>query len=302
MRTRAFKGLIAGLAVSAVWPCSVLAEGGTLEKIRETGTITLGHRESSIPFSYYDDQQRVVGYSMDLCGKIVEAVMREVDRPDLEIVLNPVTPATRIPLMANGTVDLECGSTTNNIERQRQVAFTMTHFVTGLRFVSRKDAAFQSLEDLKGKTVTSNAGTTSIKLLNELNTSRGLGLTILPAKDLAEGFLLVETGRAQAFFNDDIVLYGLVANSRNPKDFVVSSEALSVEPYGIMLRRGDQTFKKVADDALRAVYQSGEIAAIYRKWFESPIPPRGITLAFPMSESLRKVIAHPTDSGDPAAY
>ncbi len=275
---------------------------GTLKKIKETGSITIGHRESSVPFSYYDDKQQVVGYAMDLCMKIVDAVKRDLKLPKLDVKLNPVTSATRIPLIANGTIDLECGSTTNNLERQKQVSFTITHFVTANRFVAKKASNLTKLSDLKGKTVVSTSGTTNIKQINELNAKNNLGLTILTANDHAEAFLMVETGRAAAFVMDDILLSSLVASSKAPQDYSISTDPLSVEPYGIMLRREDPAFKKVVDDAMRAVYGSGEINAIYDKWFLKPVPPRGINLNVPMSASFKKVVAKPTDSGNPADY
>lgn len=290
---------LSGLLVAA-GPAS--AQEGTLKKIKETNTITLGHRDASIPFSYFDDKQQAVGYAMDLCGKIVDAVKAELKMPNLQVKLNPVTSATRIPLMANGTVDLECGSTTNNLERQKQVSFTITHFVTANRFVSKKAANLKTLDDLKGKTVVSTSGTTNIKQITELNGQKNLGMTILPAKDHAESFLMVETGRAVAFFMDDILLYSLVANSKNPSEWTISADALSVEPYGIMLRKDDPSFKKVVDDAMTKVYKSGEINKIYAKWFLSPVPPKGINLNVPMSEVFKHVVAKPTDSGDPNDY
>ncbi|MBV9556626.1 MAG: amino acid ABC transporter substrate-binding protein, partial [Pseudolabrys sp.] len=269
---------------------------------KETGAITLGHRDSSIPFSYYDDNQKVVGYAMDLCMKIVDAVKKNLKNDKLEVKLQPVTSATRIPLIANGTVDLECGSTTNNLDRQKQVSFTITHFVTANRFVSKKSAKLNKLEDLKGKTIVSTSGTTNIKQITELNTEKNLGMNILPAKDHAEAFLMVETGRAAAFVMDDILLYSLVASSKAPKDYAISADALSVEPYGIMLRKDDAEFKKLADDAMTAVYKSGEINKIYDKWFLKPIPPKGVNLNVPISASFKKVIANPTSSGDPKDY
>ena len=278
------------------------AQEGTLKKIKETGVITLGHRDASIPFSYFDDKQAAIGYALDLCGKIVDAVKTELKMPNLQVKLNPVTSATRIPLMANGTVDLECGSTTNNLERQKQVSFTITHFVTANRFVSKKAANLKTVDDLKGKTIVSTSGTTNIKQITEINGQKNLGMTILPAKDHAESFLMVETGRAVAFFMDDILLYSLVANSKNPSEWVISADALSVEPYGIMLRKDDPSFKKVVDDAMTKVYKSGEINKIYAKWFLSPVPPKGINLNVPMSEVFKHVVAKPTDSGDPNDY
>jgi glutamate/aspartate transport system substrate-binding protein len=275
---------------------------GTLKKIKDTGTITLGHREASMPFSYYDDNQKVVGYAMDLCYRIVEAVKKELKVDKLEVKLNPVTSSTRIPLIANGTVDLECGSTTNNLEREKQVAFTITHFVTANRFASKKADNLKTVDDLKGKTIVSTSGTTNIKQINEINAQRHLGLNIIAAKDHAEAFLTLETGRAAAFVMDDIILYSLVASAKTPSDFIISADPLSVEPYGIMLRRDDPAFKKLVDGAMTAIYTSGEINAIYDKWFLRPIPPKGINLNVPMSASFKRVVAHPTDSGDPAAY
>jgi glutamate/aspartate transport system substrate-binding protein len=278
------------------------AQEGTLKKIKDTGAITLGHRESSVPFSYYDDNQRVIGYAMDLCYRIVDAVKSNLKVDKLEVKLNPVTSATRIPLIANGTVDVECGSTTNNLERQKQVSFTITHFVTANRFVSKKAANLKTVDDLKGKTIVSTSGTTNIKQINEIGAQRQLGLNIIAAKDHAEAFLMVETDRAAAFVMDDILLYSLVATSKAPADYVISADALSVEPYGIMLRREDPAFKKVVDDEMIKTYKSGAINAIYEKWFLKPIPPKGVNLNVPMSPAFKKVVANPTDSGDPASY
>ena len=292
------------LVLTSLWIGPALAQEltGTLKKIKDIGEITLGHRESSIPFSYYDDKQQVVGYAMDLCHRIVDGVKSNLKLPQLQTKLNPVTSATRIPLIANGTVDLECGSTTNNLERQKQVSFTITHFVTANRFVSKKSANLKTVEDLRGKTIVSTSGTTNLKQITEIGAQKGLNLNILAAKDHAEAFLMVETGRAAAFVMDDILLYSLVASSKSPKDYVISADALSVEPYGIMLRREDPAFKKVVDEAMIATYRGGAINAIYDKWFLQPIPPKGINLNVPMSESFKKVIANPTDSGDPAVY
>ena len=294
-------GLVTVCALTLVGPPAG-AQEGTLKKIKETGVITLGHRDASIPFSYFDDKQSAIGYAIDLCGKIVDAVKAELKLPNLQVKLNPVTSATRIPLMANGTIDLECGSTTNNLERQKQVSFTITHFVTANRFVSKKAASLKDLNDLKGKTIVSTSGTTNIKQITELNGQKNLGITILPAKDHAEAFLMVETGRSAAFVMDDILLYSLVASSKTPAEWTISADALSVEPYGIMLRKDDPSFKKVVDGAMAAVYKSGEINKIYAKWFMSPVPPKGVNLNVPMSEVFKHVVAKPTDSGDPNDY
>jgi glutamate/aspartate transport system substrate-binding protein len=289
------------LAAALALPAAA-QETGTLKKIKDSGTITLGHRDTSIPFSYYDDKQQVIGYALDLCMRIVDAVKAELKLQKLDVKLNPVTSATRIPLMANGTIDLECGSTTNNLERQKQVAFTITHFVTANRYVAKKASKIAKLADLKGKTVVSTSGTTNIKWLTEENVKQNLGMNIVAAKDHAESFLMVDSGRAVAFFMDDILLYSLVANAKSPGDWAIGSEAYTVEPYGIMLRREDPAFKRVVDNAMIQTYKSGAINGIYEKWFLKPVPPKAINLNVPMSAQFKRVVANPTDSGDPAVY
>jgi len=297
---------ILGVALAAAFGVSQAhAEDltGTLKNIKETGAITLGFRDSSIPFSYLDDNQKPVGFAMDICLKVVDAVKKELKLDKLEVKLNPVTSATRIPLMANGTIDLECGSTTNNVERQKQVAFTNTHFLTASRYVFKKASAIKSIDDLKGKTVVSTAGTTNIKQLTEANAARNLNITIVPAKDHAEAFLMVETDRAVAFVMDDILLASLVAGSKSPDDYTISKDAFSKpEPYGIMLRREDPAFKKVVDAATAAVYTSGEGQKLYDKWFTAKIPPKGLNLNTPIGPELKAEFAKPSDSPDPDSY
>jgi len=275
----------------------------TLKNIKETGAITLGYRESSIPFSYLDDNQKPVGYALDICYKIVDAVKKELKLDRLEVKFNPVSSSARIPLMANGTIDLECGSTTNNVDRLKQVAFTNTHFLTATRFVSKKSSKINSIDDLKGKSVASTSGTTNIKQLTEANVARNLGLNIIPAKEHAESFLLVETDRAVAAVLDDILLASFVAGSKDPEAYVISTDAFSKpEPYGIMLRKDDPAFKKVVDDATAALYRSGEGARIYEKWFMQKIPPKGLNLNAPMAPELKKAFRKPSDSPDPDSY
>lgn len=287
-------GMIAGTASAQ--------ESGTLKKIKETGVITLGVRDSSDPFSYLDDKQSYQGYSIDICMKVVGQVRNSLGMSELKVKMNPVTSATRIPLMANGTIDLECGSTTNNMERQKQVAVAPTTFVTANRILSKKSANIKTLADLKGKSVVSTSGTANLKQLTTLNADQNLGINILTAKDHAEAFLMVETGRAVAWVMDDILLASHAAKSKNPADYEVSKEALSVEPYGIMMRKDDPAFKKAVDTAVANLMRSGDINQIYNKWFMQPIPPKGITLNVPMSDQLKAVIAKPTDSGEPSAY
>jgi glutamate/aspartate transport system substrate-binding protein len=254
------------------------------------------------PFSYYDDQQKPVGYAMDICRAIVDAVKKNLNMPNLKVNYQLVTSANRIPLMANGTIDMECGSTTNNNERQQQVSFTNTHYIPANRWVSKKSSNLKTLNDLKGKTIVSTAGTSNLKLITQINTDKNLGMNIISANGHPEAFQMVETGRAVAFVMDDILLYSLVANSRSPGDYELSKEFLSLEPYGIMLRKDDATFQKVADDATADLYKSGKINAIYDKWFLKPIPPKNINLNVPMSDQLKKIFANPTHTGDPKAY
>lgn len=306
MRRKALFLRIAAAAtlLGSVSAGAALADGlkGTLKKIKDSGSITIGHRESSVPFSYYDDQQKVVGYAQALCLKVAEAIRVDLKMDKIDIRLNPVTSATRIPLMANGTIDLECGSTTNNLERQKQVAFTYTHFVAANRILSKKASNIKKLDDLKGKSVVSTSGTSNIKQLVELNAANKLGMNIIAAKDHAEAFLTLETDRAAAFIMDDVLLASLAAGSKDPSAYVMSEDMLSVEPYGIMLRKDDLEFKAAVDAAMLAIFKSGEIKSLYETWFMKPIPPRGITLNIPMSPVLQKVFEHPTDSGDPASY
>jgi glutamate/aspartate transport system substrate-binding protein len=300
-----FSKLIASLLTVAICASAAHAQEptGTLAKLQKSGTITLGVRDGSIPFSYLDDKQQYQGYSIELCLKVVEALKKQPGLSGLKVVMNPVTSANRIPLMANGTIDLECGSTTNNLERQQQVAFAPTMFVIANRLLSKKSSKIHSLADMKGKTLVATAGTSTLKQMTILNSELNLGMNILVGKDHPESFLMVETGRAVAEANDDILLAAQRANSKKPDEYAITLEALSVEPYGIMMRKDDPAFKKVVDEALIAVYKSGpEMRKLYAKWFLSPIPPKGINLQVPMSPQLDAVLAKPTDSGDPAAY
>jgi glutamate/aspartate transport system substrate-binding protein len=289
-------------AIALGFSAAAGAQEGTLKKIKDSGSITIGHRDASLPFSYYDDKQQPIGYAMDLCHRIVDAVKKELKMSKLETKYQLVTSANRIPLMANGTIDLECGSTTNNLARQKEVSFTITHFVTANRWVAKKSAKVNKLADLKGKTIVSTAGTTNIKQITEINAAQNLGMNIISANGHPEAFQMVETGRAAAFVMDDILLAGLAAQSRTPNDYAISAEGLSVEPYGIMLRKDDPAFKKVVDAAMADTYKSGAINAIYSKWFQKPVPPKNVNLNLPMSAAFKKVVGKPTDSGDPKDY
>lgn len=270
---------------------------GTLKKVRDAGTIVVGHRDSSIPFSYLDERQAPVGYSVDLCLRVVDAVKEALRMPGLKVQMQTVTSSNRIPLLQNGTVDLECGSTTNSVERQRQVAFGLTTFVTNVRVVVKRNSPIRSLADLNGRPVATTSGTTSVQLLRAHEKARGIDFREVYGKDHAEAFLLLETDRAAAFVMDDILIAGLVASSRNPQDYRFLDEVLRTEPYGIMIRRDDPAFKKVVDDTLERLMKSGEVARLYARWFTQPIPPNGVNLAFPMSKELADAIRNPNDRG-----
>lgn len=290
---------VLGLAIAAaVLSTPAFAEEltGTLKKIKETGTITLGHRDSSIPFSYFgDDSGKPIGYSHDLQLKVVDALKQELGMQDLKVRYNLVTSQTRIPLVQNGTVDLECGSTTNNIERQQQVAFSVGIFEVGTRLLAKKTSGINDFADLKGKNVVTTAGTTSERLIKAMNAEKQMGMNVISAKDHGESFLMLESNRAVAFMMDDALLAGEMAKAKKPDDWHVVGTPQSFEIYGCMLRKGDEGFKQVVDKAISATFASGEINSIYSKWFEQPVPPKGLNMNFPMSDELKKLIANPTD-------
>ncbi|TFL11233.1 amino acid ABC transporter substrate-binding protein [Pusillimonas caeni] len=289
------------LAALIALPAAAQAQG-RLDKIKDTGQITLGVRESSIPFSYLDDAQKPIGYSMDICHGIVDALKEKLGLEQLSVKEVSVTSSTRIPLVANGTVDISCGSATNNEQRQQQVSFAPTTFVTSTRFASLKSSNVKDLVDLKGATVISTAGTSNLRWLTQVNAQQKLGMRIMNAKDHSEAFLTVNSGRAVAFFMDDILLAGLVANSRNAGDWAISEKAYTVEPYGMILPKNDPEFKRAVDEAVKAMMKDGRLKQMYQKWFTQPIPPRNINLNWPMSAELEKVIANPTDSPRPEDY
>jgi glutamate/aspartate transport system substrate-binding protein len=288
----------ATLALVAVGACVLLpatAQANTLQRIKETGSITLGHRESSIPFSYYDQNQQVVGYSQEMMLKVVDAIKAELKLPALQIKLMPVTSQNRIPLVQNGTVALECGSTTNNSERAKQVAFSNTIFVVGTRLMTKKDSGVQDFAQLAGKNVVTTAGTTSERLLRKMNEEKKLGMNVISAKDHGESFLTLETGRAVAFMMDDALLYGELAKAKKPGDWIVTGTPQSYEAYGCMMAKDDAAFKKVVDAAIAKTMTSGEAEKIYAKWFLASIPPKNINLGFPMSDAMKKLFKAPND-------
>jgi len=280
----------------AVSPAFAEDLSGTLRKVKETGTITLGIRESSYPLSYLDSSQTPIGYQIDLCNRIVDAVKTRLNLPTLKVEHQPVTSQNRIPLVSNGTIDLECGSTTNNEARARQVAFAPTTFVTNVRIAVKKASGITSIAQLTGKPVATTVGTTSVQLLRAHKQAQGVEFKVVYGKDHADSFLLLETDRAVAFVMDDNLIAGLIAAAKNPDDYAIVGEVLNVEPIAIMLRRDDPAFKALVDKTITDLMRSGEVERLYEKWFLSPIPPRGIALNFPMNDLLKVLIKTPSDA------
>lgn len=295
MTSTTWRAALTSLCLATCATQALAQSSPTLKKIADTGSISLGHRESSIPFSYYDDKQQVVGYSHEMMLKAVEAIKAELKKPALAIKLVPVTSQNRIPLVLNGTVDLECGSTTNNKERAQQVSFSTNIFVVGTRLMTKKDSGIKDFPDLKGKNVVVTAGTTSERLLRKYNEEKQAGMSIISAKDHGESFLTLETGRAVAFMMDDALLYGEKAKAKKPDEWVVVGKPMSEEAYGCMMRKDDPGFKKVVDAAITKAMTSGEAAKIYAKWFQTAIPPKGLNLNWPMSDDVQALFKAPTD-------
>ncbi|PKO86963.1 MAG: amino acid ABC transporter substrate-binding protein [Betaproteobacteria bacterium HGW-Betaproteobacteria-12] len=295
MKRIALAAMLATVLSGAVSQSALAQEASTLKKIKDTGSITLGHRESSIPFSYYDDKQQVIGYSQELMLKVVDSIKADLKLAKLDTRLMPVTSANRITLIQNGTVDIECGSTTNNLERQKQVGFSTTIFVIGTRLMTKKTSGINDFADLAGKNVVTTAGTTSERLIRKMNEEKKLGMNIISAKDHGEAFLTLETGRAVAFMMDDALLYGEMAKAKKPGDWTVVGTAQSKEAYGCMLRKDDAEFKKLVDAALTKAMTSGDADKIYAKWFMNPIPPKGLNLSMPLSVEMKALYKAPND-------
>jgi glutamate/aspartate transport system substrate-binding protein len=277
----------------AAWGADQLT--GTLKKVKDAGFISVGHRESSIPFSYYDDTNQVVGYSQDLVMMVIEAVKKKLNLPNLEVKLIPVTSQNRIPLIQNGTIDIESGSTTNNLERQQQVSFSDTMFIIGTRLLVKKDSGIKDFADLKGKNVVVTAGTTSERLIREMNEKNKMGMNVISAKDHGESFLTLQSGRVVAFMLDDALLAGERAKARKPEDWVIVGTPQSKEAYGMMIPKGDDEFKKLVDETIAQAETSGEATKLYQKWFQSPIPPKGLNLDLPLSDDMKELFKNPND-------
>jgi glutamate/aspartate transport system substrate-binding protein len=271
------------------------ASADTLGKITERGSIVLAYRESSVPFSYLDGPGKPIGFGVDIANKVAEAIRQASGKKELRIEYQAVTSQNRVPLVANGSVDLECGSTTNNAARAKEVAFAVNYFYASSRLLVKKSSGIHKLGDLAGKAIATTTGTTTFGQLRKLSLERNLHLSVVPAKDHADGFLLLESGRAQAFAMDDILLAGLMLNAKNPDDYAIVGEPLQVEAYACMLRKDDPAFKKLVDSTLTAMMKSGEFEKLYKKWFMSPIPPRQRSLALPISDRLRENLKSPTD-------
>jgi glutamate/aspartate transport system substrate-binding protein len=289
--------VVASLTLATV-ALPVLAQdaGGTLKKVKDSGSITMGIRESSLPLSYLDDKQQPVGYHIEICNRIVDAVKAHLKMPAIKITHTPVTSQNRIPLVTNGTVDLECGSTTNHEARKKQVDFAPTTFVTNVRMAVKKASGITSLGQLGGKPVATTTGTTSVQLMRAHEKGKGLDFKEVYGKDHADAFLMLETDRAIAFVMDDNLLAGLIATAKTPADYTIVGEVLSIEPIAVMLRKDDPAFKKLVDDAVTGLMKSGELEKLYARWFLSPIPPKNVNLNFPMSEQLKKLIKTPGDA------
>lgn len=268
----------------------------TLARVESANLISIGHRETSVPFSYVDSNNQVIGFSQDLCNKIIDAVKLKTHKPNLQVRFIPVTSQNRIPLVQNGTVDLECGVTTNLTARQKQVEFGDTFFIATTRLLTRKDSGIKDFPDLAGKTVVTNQGTTSERILRKMNEEKKMNMQIIAAKDYGEGRLILETGRAVAYMMDDVLLAGTRTLTAKPADWVLVGTPQSSEAYGFMLRKGDPEFLKLVDDTLAQVMKSGEIDAMYDKWFMKPVPPKNINFDFPMGDNLRELYKNPNDN------
>jgi glutamate/aspartate transport system substrate-binding protein len=297
MKMNLFATLITAVVVATSAAAQAQAPSGTLAKIQQTGQITLGHRDASIPFSYLDAEQKPIGYAMDLCARVVDAVRAELKMPSIKVALQNINLGNQIPLLNNGTIDIVCGPVTNTLERQKQVAFSNTIFVSSIRAAARKSENIKRFADLNSKNVALTSASTSVTLLGQREQEQKFETKKLMSPDHAASWLLVTTGRASAFVMDDILLASMVANSAKPDDYVLLDEALRVEPYGLMFRKDDPQFKALVDRTLASLVKSGELQNLYTKWFMSPIPPKNVNLNFPMTQALKEALANPSDKG-----
>ena len=286
------KKYLLAFALSAFVASGAFAQlNDTLAKAKAAGKVVMGTRESSAPLAYTLGNNQFTGYHVELCQRILKAIL-----PGVAVEYVPVTSANRIPLVQNGTVDIECGSTTNNVARQKDVAFGLTTYVTEVRTAVKANSKIKSVADLNGKTVATTTGTTSVALLRKNKRAQGIQFNEVYGKDHADSFLLLESGRADAFVMDDNILAGLIASSKNPKDFKIVGETLNVEPIAVMIRKDDPKFKKAVDDYIRGAIKAGEIDLLYKKWFLQPIPPKNTSVNLPMGKVLQSLLKNPSDA------
>ena len=279
------KVILAAFAVALIVPVqpAEAGESRVLKRIKERGVVNMGHRESSVPFAYISKDGTPIGYSMDICNMYVDKIRKVLDMPDIKVKHVPVTSQTRIALMANGTIDMECGSTTNNLTRQKQVAYLAVTFITGTKIGSKKGSGIKEIEDLDGKAIALSQGTTNEKAIKRVAKAKGIKIKIIPVKDHPQGWLALETGRVDAYATDDVLLYGLISKSKNPDQFQVTGRFLSYDPYGIMVPQDDSTYQRLGNVLLADLMRSGEMLKIYNKWFNPG--PTGINM--PISDTLK---------------
>ena len=300
----AFGKLAVAVVFASLAQPALAQQSSRVDAIRQSGVITLGHPETSVPFAYLDGNHKPIGYTVEICEKIAAELKQALNLPKLEVRYNPTTSATRIPLLANGTIDLECGNTTNNVERHKLVSFAPTTFVAQVVLMARKDGGVDVNDpsSFRGKTISAQAGGQTFKVISQINAKGNYNITVAPAKDTGEAFLMVETGRSAGTANDDGLAYGQVASSKDPSAFIIGTKGLEIAPYGIMEPKDDPAFKAAVDQAVLKLIKDGTVAALYDKYFNAPIPPHNINLKYPMSDALKRALANPSDSGDPAVY
>jgi len=295
-----FRKLPLALGLTLAFACGAASaqDGGTLQKIKDSGFIQIGGRDSQIPFSYkLGSDSASIGFTNDICLKIVDAVKAKLGLAKLDVRYTMLNSANRIPLLQNGTVDLDCATTTNTTQRQQQVDFAPSHFVTNITAAVRKDSGINTFADLNGKNVATVTGSTSIQLLRGVRKNGAIEVHEIAGKDTSDGFLLLSSGRADAYVLDDVQLAGMIASAPNPGDYKILKESLRQEPYGIMLRKDDPQFKALVDETVTGLMKSGAIEQLYTKWFMSPIPPRNANLNFPMTDAVREIYKNPNNKG-----
>ncbi len=289
------KKQLMAVAVAALAMSGAHAQSGdTLAKIKASGSITEGVRESS-GLSYTLGNGRYTGFHYDVCANVIKDIQKQLGLAKIDVKYQPVTSQNRIPLVQNGTVDLECGSTTNNNARQKDVSFAVTTYVEEVRIATKANSGINSIKDLNGKTVATTTGTTSVQTLRKNERANNVDFKEVYGKDHADSFLLLESGRADAFVMDGSILAANIAKSKAPADYKLVGEVLSVEPIAIMIRKGDDAFKKVVDDSIKAQFKSGEMAKLYDKWFLQPIPPANVKIGLPLSDATKAAWANPND-------